>query len=257
MSAFHEATVTDVHHWTDRLFHFRTTRDPAFRFENGQFAMIGLVDNGKPLLRAYSMASPSHDEELEFFSIKVPNGPLTSKLQNIRPGDKVLVGRKPTGTLVQSSLLPGRNLYLVSTGTGFAPFASIVRDFEIYDRYEHVIAIHGCRQVAELGYSRHIIGEVTNNEYFADIVRGKLFYFPTVTREPFKHQGRVTDLLASGAIGAAFGFPPLDREVDRVMICGSEAMLKDMVRLLAERGYDEGSSSKPGHYVIEKAFVEK
>ena len=257
MSAFHEATVTDVHHWTDRLFSFRTTRDPAFRFENGQFAMIGLIDNGRPLLRAYSMASPNHDEGLEFFSIKVPNGPLTSKLQHIRPGDKVLVGRKPTGTLLQDNLLPGRNLYLVSTGTGFAPFASIVRDFAIYDRYEHVVAIHGCRQISELGYSRHVIDEVVNGEYFADIVAGKLFYYPTCTREPFKNMGRVTTLLADGAIGARFGLPPLDPEVDRVMICGSEAMLKDMVGILKERGFREGSSSDPGHYVIEKAFVEK
>lgn len=257
MSAFHEATVTEVHHWTDRLFHFRTTRDPSFRFENGQFAMIGLIDNGKPLLRAYSMASPNYDEGLEFFSIKVPNGPLTSKLQNIKPGDSVLVGRKPTGTLVQTSLLPGRNLYLVSTGTGFAPFAAIVRDFDIYERYDHVIAIHGCREVAELGYSRHIIDEVTHSEYFADLVRGKLFYYPTVTREPFVHQGRVTTLLANGTIPAAFGFPPLEKERDRVMICGSEAMLKDMVRILTGRGYEEGASNRPGHYVIEKAFVEK
>lgn len=257
MSAFHEATVTDVHHWTDRLFTFRTTRDPAFRFENGQFAMIGLLHDGRPLLRAYSMASPNYDEGLEFFSIKVPNGPLTSKLQHIKPGDTVLIGRKPTGTLVQTSLLPGRNLYLVSTGTGFAPFASIVRDFEIYDRYEHVVAIHGCRQVAELGYSKQIIDEVAAGEHFAEIVEGKLFYYPTCTREPFEHMGRVTTLLADGTIPRAFGLPELDPQRDRVMICGSEAMLKDMVALLKERGFREGSSSDPGHYVIEKAFVEK
>jgi ferredoxin--NADP+ reductase len=257
MGAFLEAKVTDVHHWTDRLFSFRTTRDPAFRFENGQFAMIGLKVDGKALLRAYSMASANHDEGLEFFSIKVPDGPLTSRLQSIQPGDTILVGRKSTGTLVQSSLLPGRNLYLVSTGTGFAPFASIVRDFEIYDRYEHVVAIHGCRQVAELGYSQQVLDEVLHGEYFAEIVAGKLFYYPTVTREPFTHCGRVTTLLAEGTIGAEFGLPPLDPEADRVMICGSEAMLKDMVALLEERGFREGSSNNPGHYVIEKAFVEK
>jgi ferredoxin--NADP+ reductase len=257
MSAFHEATVTDVRHWTDRLFSFRTTRDPAFRFENGQFAMIGLKVDGRPLLRAYSMASPNHADDLEFFSIKVPNGPLTSRLQNIQPGDTVLVGRKSTGTLLQDNLLPGRHLYLASTGTGFAPFASIVRDFGIYERYEKVIALHGCREVAETAYSRHIIEEVLADEYLSEVAAGKLLYYPTVTREAFEHQGRVTTGLADGSIPAAFGLPPLDPEVDRVMICGSEAMLKDMVELMKQRGFVEGNSSEPGHYVIEKAFVEK
>jgi ferredoxin/flavodoxin---NADP+ reductase len=257
MSAFHDATVTYVHHWTDRLFSFRTTRDPAFRFENGQFAMIGLKVDGRPLLRAYSMASPNHDEGLEFFSIKVADGPLTSRLQSIQPGDTVLIGRKPTGTLLQDNLLPGRNLYLVSTGTGFAPFASIVRDFAIYERYDHVIAIHGCRDVAELGYSRHVVEETLASEHLGELAQGKLHYYPTVTREAFEHQGRVTTLLEDGAIPAAFGLPPLDKERDRVMICGSEAMLKDMVAIMKARGFEEGSSSEPGHYVIEKAFVEK
>ncbi|MCX7325843.1 MAG: ferredoxin--NADP reductase, partial [Hyphomicrobiales bacterium] len=173
MAAFYEATVTDIHHWTDRLFSFRTTRDPAFRFADGQFAMIGLEIEGRPLVRAYSMASPSHDDGLEFFSIKVPNGPLTSRLQHIKIGDTILVGKKPTGTLVQDSLLPGRNLYLVSTGTGFAPFASIVRDFAIYERYKKIVAIHGCRQVAELGYSKHIIDAVMADEYLGEAGAGK------------------------------------------------------------------------------------
>ncbi len=189
MSAFHEATVTDVRHWTDRLFSFRATRDPAFRFENGQFAMIGLKVDGRPLLRAYSMASANHDEGLEFFSIKVPDGPLTSRLQGIRPGDTVLIGRKPTGTLLQDNLLPGRNLYLVSTGTGFAPFASIVRDFGVYERYEKVVAIHGCREVAELAYSKHVIDQVLADEYLGEIAAPKLVYHPTVTREASRMSG--------------------------------------------------------------------
>jgi ferredoxin--NADP+ reductase len=167
------------------------------------------------------------------------------------------VGRKPTGTLLQDNLLPGRNLYLVSTGTGFAPFASIVRDFAIYERYEHIVAIHGCRDVAELGYSRHVTEEVLGSDYLAELAAGKLFYYPTVTREAFVNQGRVTTLMDTGAIPAKFGLPPLDKERDRVMICGSEAMLKDMVAIMTARGFEEGSSSKPGHYVIEKAFVEK
>jgi ferredoxin--NADP+ reductase len=257
MAAFHEAVVTHVHHWTDRLFSFRTTRDPAFRFENGQFAMIGLMVEGRPLLRAYSMASPNHDEGVEFFSIKVPDGPLTSRLQNIKPGDTVLIGRKPTGTLVQDSLLDGKNLYLVSTGTGFAPFASIVRDFAIYERYEKVIALHGCREVAELGYSRSVIGGVLADEHLGEVAAGKLLYHPTVTRENFANTGRVTDGLRDGTISAKAGLPPLDPAVDRVMICGSEAMLKDMVVMMKDMGFEEGSSSKAGHYVIEKAFVEK
>ncbi len=257
MAAFHEAVVTEVHHWTDRLFSFRTTRDPAFRFENGQFAMIGLLVDGRPLLRAYSMASPNHDDGLEFFSIKVPNGPLTSRLQHIKTGDIVLVGRKPTGTLVQDSLLPGRNLYLVSTGTGFAPFASIVRDFAIYERYDKVIALHGCRDIAETYYSRSVVEDVLSDEFLGEVATGKLVYYPTVTRETFVNCGRVTDGLRDDSIPAKVGLAPLDPAVDRVMICGSEAMLKDMVLMMKESGFDEGSSSKAGHYVIEKAFVEK
>jgi len=257
MAAFLEETVTAVRHWTDRLFSFRTTRDPAFRFENGQFAMIGLEVEGRPLLRAYSMASPNHDDGLEFFSIKVPDGPLTSRLQNIKLGDRVLIGRKPTGTLVQDSLLPGRNLYLVSTGTGFAPFASIIRDFTVYERYEKVVAIHGCRTVAELSYSQHIVDALKADEYMAEIVADKLMYYPTVTRESFVNCGRVTTCLRDGTIPQRAGLPPLEPSVDRVMICGSEAMLKDMVALMKELSFEEGSSSRPGHYVIEKAFVEK
>ena len=257
MAAFFEETVTHVHHWTDRLFSFRTTRDPAFRFENGQFAMIGLMVDGRPLLRAYSMASPNHDDGLEFFSIKVPDGPLTSRLQGIKPGDVILIGRKPTGTLVQDSLLPGRNLYLVSTGTGFAPFASIIRDFTVYERYNKVVAIHGCRIVAETAYSRHIVDGLHADEYMAEVMDGKLVYYPTVTREAFEYVGRVTTGLRDGSIPAKAGLAPLDPALDRVMICGSEAMLKDTVTLMKDLGFEEGSSSRAGHYVIEKAFVEK
>ncbi len=257
MAAFLEEIVTTIHHWTDRLFSFQTTRDPAFRFENGQFAMIGLMVDGRPLLRAYSMASPNHSEFLEFFSINVPDGPLTSRLQHIVPGDTVLIGRKPTGTLLQDNLLPGRNLYLVSTGTGFAPFASIIRDFAVYERYEKIVAIHGCRLIAELGYSRHLVDALQADEYMAEIVAGKLVYHPTVTREAFEAVGRVTTGLEDGSIPARAGLAPLDPALDRVMICGSEVMLKDSVELMRRRGFVEGSSSAPGHYVIEKAFVEK
>ena len=256
MAAFFEETVTHVHHWTDRLFSFRTTRDPGFRFENGQFAMIGLVVDGKPLLRAYSLASPNHDEELEFFSIKVPDGPLTSRLQGIVPGDTVLIGRKATGTLVQDSLLDGRNLYLVSTGTGFAPFASIIRDFAIYERYEKVIAIHGCRQVSELGYSQHVVSRVRDDEYLSEVAAGGSSITPPSRARP-SAQGpgdgrpRRREHSGKGRTG------PPGSAVDRVMICGSEAMLKDMVVMMKQRGFAEGSSSSAGHYVIEKAFVEK
>ena len=261
MAAFNEETVVSVRHWTDRLFSFRTTRDASFRFENGQFAMIGLQVEGRPLLRAYSMASASHDEGLEFFSIKAPNGPLTSRLQRIAAGDTVLVGRKPTGTLLQDSLLDGRNLYLVSTGTGFAPFASIIRDFAIYERYERVIAIHGCREVAELAYSRHVVEAVLDDAYLGEMAAGKLSYYATVTRETpvgdQVHVGRVTDALEGGLIGDVTGLGALTPDTDRVMVCGSEAMLKDMVTLVEARGFSEGSSSRAGTYVIEKAFVEK
>lgn len=257
MSAFHTETVTGVRHWTDRLFSFSTTRDPSFRFLNGQFAMIGLQVNGKPLLRAYSMASANYEDRLEFFSIKVSDGPLTSRLQHLKEGDPLLVGRKVTGTLVQDSLTPGRTLYLLGTGTGLAPFASIVKDPEAYDRFERVVLVHGCRTVAELGYGEEIVRSLPENEHIGDLVRDKLLYYPTVTREPFRNRGRITELLASGKLPADLGLPPLNTETDRLMLCGSPAMLQDVTALLDERGFTEGSHSKPGEYVIEKAFVEK
>ena len=254
--AFNRETVLEVQHYTDRLFRFRTTRNSAFRFVNGQFAMIGLESEGKPLLRAYSMASANYEDDLEFFSIKVPDGPLTSKLQHIKVGDTVLVGRKPTGTLVQPSLLPGKRLYMLSTGTGIAPFSSIIKDPEVYDLYDRLILIHGCREVAELQYGLDIVAAAKANEFFGEIVQEKLIHYPTVTRELYAHQGRITDLIESGKLFADIGQPPLNPAEDRVMLCGSPGMLKDLIRMLEERGFREGSSGDPASYVIEKAFVE-
>ncbi|MFG1423744.1 ferredoxin--NADP reductase [Roseixanthobacter liquoris] len=257
MSNFNEETVKSVHHWTDNLFTFTTTRDPGFRFLNGQFAMIGLMVEGKPLLRAYSMASANYEEDLQFFSIKVQNGPLTSRLQHLKVGDKILVGRKATGTLIQDNLLPGKNLYLLSTGTGLAPFLSVVKDPDAYERFEKIVLIHGCRTVAELAYDEYLTKELPENEFIGDEVKAKLIYYPTVTREPFRHQGRITSLIEGGQLFADIGLPPIDPEHDRLMLCGSPAMLKDLVQLLESRGFQEGSQSQPGHYVIEKAFVER
>ncbi len=192
MSNLFQETVTGVKHWTDKLFSFTATRDPSFRFLPGQFTMIGLQVEGKPLLRAYSMASAAYDEQLEFFSIKAPNGPLTSRLQHLQPGDSILVGRKPVGTLVQDSLVPGKTLYLLGTGTGIAPFASIIRDPDVYDRFEKVVLVHGCRFKAELGYGKQLVESLPENELLAELVAGKLLYYPTVTREAFEHQGRIT-----------------------------------------------------------------
>jgi ferredoxin--NADP+ reductase len=257
MSNLNSERVIDVRHYTDRLFSFKTTRDPAFRFVNGQFTMIGLEINGRPLLRAYSIVSSNYEDNLEFFSIKVPDGPLTSHLQNIKVGDQILVGRKPVGTLVQDALLPGKTLYLCGTGTGLAPFISVVKDPEVYDRFENVVLIHGTRFIAEQAYGDYVSKELPNDELIGELVREKLKYYPTVTREPYIHNGRITELLDSGKLQAEFGLPPLDKTNDRVMICGSPAFLKDMVDMLVARGFDEGAISGPGHFVIEKAFVEK
>ena len=252
-----EQTVLAVHHWTDRLFSLTLTRDPSFRFENGQFAMIGLLVDGKPVLRAYSMASPNHAETLEFLSIKVPDGPLTSRLQHVAVGDKVLVGRKPTGTLLLDNLRPGRALYMVATGTGLAPFLSLVADPELYGRFEHVVLTHTCRRAGELAYADHLTEHLPNHEFLGEDVRSKLIYYPTVTREPFKHQGRITDLIRSGKLFTDTGLPPLDPAQDRVMICGSQHMLDDLKAMLIERGFAEGNNSNPGDFVIEKAFAER
>ncbi len=248
--------VTGVRHWTDRLFSFTTTRDPGFRFENGHFTMVGLQrDDGRPLLRAYSIASANYEDELEFFSIKVPDGPLTSKLQNIKIGDEVLVGRKPTGTLVVDHLLPGRHLYLLATGTGLAPFMSIIKDPETYQRFDKIILAHGCRHAADLAYEQTITRELPNNEYFGADVKEKLLYYPTVTREQYRNTGRLTDLIQSGKLFADLGLPQPNREDDRFMLCGSPAMLKDSCALLDASGFKETRHGNPGHYVIERAFV--
>ncbi|MCF4166443.1 ferredoxin--NADP reductase [Zavarzinia compransoris] len=257
MSNLNRERVLSVHHWTDRLFSFTTTRDMSLRFVNGQFTMIGLEVNGKPLLRAYSVVSANYEEHLEFLSIKVPDGPLTSRLQHIQVGDTILVGRKPTGTLIADNLLPARHLYLLSTGTGLAPFMSIIKDPEVYEKYEKVVLVHGVRQVAELAYQALIEKDLPDNEFFGEMVRDKLIYYPTVTREPFRNQGRLTDLIKSGKLFSDVGLPPMSKADDRFMICGSPEMLTDMVNLLTEEGYDEASFSKAGHYAIEKAFVEK
>jgi ferredoxin--NADP+ reductase len=257
MSAYTTETVLSVRHWTDTLFSFTTTRSPSFRFENGQFTMMGLPTPERPLVRAYSLVSPNYEVNLEFLSIKVPDGPLTSRLQHIKAQDQILVSRKPTGTLVIHNLLPGRTLYLLATGTGLAPFMSIIRDPETYERFEKVVLVHGCRQVAELAYGERITAELPRDELIGDYIRQKLIYYPTVTREPFHHRGRVTDLITSGQLFSDVGLPSLDAAQDRAMLCGSPQMLKDMRTVLEERGFVEGSVSEPGTFVVEKAFVER
>ncbi len=257
MSAFHEAQVLSVHHWTDKLFSFTTTRDPAFKFSNGHFTMIGLKTDAKPLVRAYSIASANYEESLEFLSIKVPDGPLTSKLQHIEVGDIVIVGRKPTGTLLIDYLLPGKRLYLLSTGTGLAPFMSIVRDPATYEKFERVILVHGVREVDELAYREYLTDHLPAHEFLGETVAKQLSYYPTVTREEFVNQGRVTELLDNGKLHDDLDLPPLDALDDRVMICGSPAMLKDLKHMMEARGFHEGNTSRPGDFVIERAFAEQ
>ncbi|HSK42239.1 MAG TPA: ferredoxin--NADP reductase [Arenibaculum sp.] len=257
MSNLNEERILSVRHWTDSLFSFTATRSPTFRFHNGQFTMLGMEVEGRPLLRAYSMVSANYEETLEFLSIKVPNGPLTSRLQHVKEGDTILVGRKATGTLLMDNLLPGKTLYLLGTGTGLAPFMSIVKDPEVYDRFERIVLVHGCRTVAELAYGDIIENELPNNEFFGDQVREKLFYYPTVTREPFQNAGRITDLMKSGKMFSDLGLSPLSPKADRLMLCGSPQMLADTTRFLEDADFVEGSNSKPGHFVIEKAFAER
>ena len=248
--------VTHVHHWNDTLFSFKTTRDMGFKFENGHFTMIGLKQDGRPLLRAYSIVSANYEEELEFFSIKVPDGPLTSKLQHLQVGDEVLVNSKSTGTLTVGNMLPGRNLYLFSTGTGLAPFLSIIRDPECYEAFDKIILTHGVRSVSELAYQDLITDSLPDNEYFGEEVRDKLIYYPSVTREDFRFQGRITDLIESGKLFTDVSMPPLNPEVDRAMLCGSPAMLKDTTAILDKLGFRETRHGDLGTYVIERAFVE-
>ena len=257
MSAFNEERVLSVHHWTNRLFTFTTTRDPALRFKNGHFTMIGLRVENKPLLRAYSIVSANYEEQLEFLSIKVPNGPLTSRLQHIKVGDTIVVGRKPTGTLVIDYLLPGKRLYLLSTGTGLAPFMSIVRDPETYERFDQVILVHGVRQKEELAYHDLLVEHLPNHEFLGELVTSKLRYYPTVTRESYRNMGRVTELIESGKLFEDLEVPPLDPAADRVMICGNPAMLRELKHMLEGRGFKEGNTSTPGDFVIERAFAEQ
>ena len=257
MSALHQETVLSVHHWTDRLFSFTTTRDMGLRFSNGHFTMIGLTVNNKPLLRAYSIVSPNYEEHLEFLSIKVPDGPLTSRLQHIQVGDSIIVGRKPTGTLLIDYLLPGKNLYMLSTGTGMAPFLSVLRDPETYERFDKVILVHGVRQVNELAYHDYLTQELPQHELLGEMVSTQFLYYPTVTREPYRHMGRITDLMESGQLFADLGLPTPDPTQDRVMICGSPQMLKDLKSLLEQRGFQEGNTTRPGDFVIERAFAEQ
>ena len=258
MAAIATERVLTVHHWNNTVFSFTTTRDQALRFENGHFVMLGLQVNGKPLMRAYSIASANHEEHLEFLSIKVADGPLTSRLQNIKPGDEVLVSRKPTGTLLLHDLNPGKRLYLLSSGTGLAPFMSIIKDPQTYERFEKIILVHGVRYRSELAYRDFIEWELTHHEYLGEQVRNQLVYFPTVTRERFRYQGRVTSLIESGKLFADIAMPPLSPAEDRVMICGSPAMLADLSAMLDERGFKISPHvGEPGDYVIERSFVSR
>ena len=255
--AFFVETVTWVQHWTSSLFSFRTTRDSSLRFSSGQFVMVGLMkEDGKPLVRAYSIASPAWHEELEFYSIKVADGPLTSRLQNIKVGDQVLIGRKSTGTLVLDGLKPGKRLYMLGTGTGLAPWLSLARDPEVYDRFDEVIVTHTVREVADLNYRDLLEHELAQDEILGELIGPKLKYYPTVTREPFRTEGRITDLIASGKLFADLGTPPFDPAEDRVMLCGGPSVLVDLKQQLIDRGYVEGSIAQPGDFVLEKAFVE-
>jgi ferredoxin--NADP+ reductase len=259
MSNLATEKIISIHHWNDSLFSFRTTRDPSRRFDNGQFVMIGLEVAGKPLTRAYSIASANHEAHLEFFSIKVPDGPLTSRLQHLQPGDPIIISKKPTGTLVLRDLKPGRRLFMFATGTGLAPFMSLIHDPEVYDSFEKIILVHGVRWTNELAYHDYIEHDLRRHEFFGDQVREKLRYYPTVTREPFRHEGRLTDLVMSGKLFTDLGEPPLDPATDRAMICGSPAMLTDTAAMLDAQGFSVAKHYQgiPGDYVIERAFVEK
>lgn len=257
MATFNKEEVLSVHHWNDTLFSFTTTRNKGLRFRNGHFLMIGLEVNGKPLSRAYSVASPNYEEHLEFLSIKVENGPLTSRLQNIKVGDSILVSEKSVGTLVIDDLNPGKHLYLFSTGTGLAPFMSIIRDPETYEKFEKVVLIHGVRLVSELAYEDYIRNVLPNDEFLGEMVRNQLIYYPTVTREAFKHTGRLTTAIESGQLFKDIGLPPLDPAVDRAMICGSPSMLKETSEMLNAKGFKVSPSlGVLGDYVFERAFVE-
>ena len=255
-------TVTSVKHWNDRLFSFRVTRPASLRFRSGEFVMIGLMGDPhpetgkqKPLLRAYSIASPSWDEELEFYSIKVQDGPLTSKLQHIQPGDEIILRPKPVGTLVHDALLPGKRLWFFATGTGIAPFASLMREPETYENYDEIIMMHTCRDVSELTYGRELVESLSDDPLIGEMVGDKLRYYPTTTREESPFMGRITDNLSSGKVFADLGLPPMSPDTDRGMVCGSLEFNKDIMAVLEGFGLREGANSDPKEYVVEKAFV--
>jgi ferredoxin--NADP+ reductase len=258
MAALRSEEVLSVNHWNDKLFSFTTTRDAGFRFESGHFVMVGMEIEGRPLMRAFSIASPHYDDRLEFLGVKVPGGPLTSRLQHVEPGMKLLLSSKPVGTLVLSDLKPGKTLYLFATGTGLAPFLSIIRDPETYERFEKVVLIHGVRRISDLAYAEYITHELPNHEYLGGEIAEKLIYYPAVTREPFRNQGRIPALVASGKLFADIGLPPLDPAHDRAMICGGPQMLADISAMLDKCGFGVSpSSGVAGDYVIERAFAEK
>jgi ferredoxin--NADP+ reductase len=260
-------TVTEVRHWTDRLFSFKVTRPASLRFRSGEFVMIGLMGDPdpktgkqKPLLRAYSIASPSWDDELEFYSIKVPDGPLTSRLQHIRPGDQIILRPKPVGTLVHDALLPGKRIWFFATGTGFAPFASLLREPQTYEDYDEVIITHTCREVGELAYGAELIASIREDEMLEELIgpgfADKIRYYPTTTREESPTMGRITDLMRSGQVYSDLGVAPLSPETDRAMICGNLAFNLELKQMLEDYGLEEGANSKPAQYVVEKAFLD-
>lgn len=250
-------TVTEVRHWSDSLFSFRCTRPASLRFRSGEFVMLGLPgDDGRPILRAYSITSPSWDDQLEFYSIKVPSGPLTSRLQHIEVGDQIILRPKPVGTLVLDALLPGRRVWMLATGTGIAPFASLIRDPDTYERFEQVILMHTCRRQEDLEYGRHLVEALENDPLIGEMVAGRLLYYPTTTREPSRHVGRITDNIESGKVFADLGIEgPLNPETDRAMVCGSMAFNLDIKAMLDGFGLNEGANSNPREYVVERAFV--
>ncbi len=256
MAQTHTETVIDIHHWSDRLFTIKTTRDPSLRFRNGEFAMVGIIVAGKPIMRAYSMASSNYEDHLEFYSIKIPDGRLTSRLQHIQIGDELIVSKKPTGTLLWDHLRAGKHLYLIGTGTGLAPYLSIIKDPEIYENFEKVILVHGCRYINELTYQKLITHELKDNEFFGEEVSAKLIYYPAITREPYKNYGRITTLLQSGQLLGDIGMPELKVADDRFMLCGSPSMLKDLSKILINKGFQETRKSDYREFVIERAFVE-
>jgi len=257
MSSFNQERVLSVRHWTDNLFSFTTTRTPTFRFRNGEFVMMGLDVGGKPLLRAYSVASANYEDHLEFFSIKVPEGPLTSRLQHLNVGDEVVVGTKATGTLVIDNLRAGRNLFLVGTGTGLAPFLSIIKDPETYEKFEKIVLLHGCRRISELAYGEYLTHDLPKDEVLGEIASTQLVYYPTVTRDPFRNRGRITDLMTSGKLFEDIRLDPIDAANDRAMICGSPDLMRDAKAMLLDRGFEEGNHGEAGDFVVEKAFAER